>query len=150
MMSRGASRYEESAGDANSPRSSDTADASGGSGLDRNDLSRDVPKIRSRDVGHRAERIQDLARSRNEGGGAPRTEGADDVPGVRGDEPQTIDRKPKRLRDGAVRLGGGFEPTYRVHRERAFEERGQAGVCQLLLDGCRRGVRQGDEPESRV
>ncbi len=56
---------------------------SGGSGLDGHDLIRDAPKIRSADVGLRAERIRDVARSRDEGGGAPRTEGADDIPRAR-------------------------------------------------------------------
>src|SRR6266446_5008332 len=53
---------------------------------------------------------------------------------------------PSESADRAVRLSGWLEATHSVHRERAFEEVVQAGVCQLLLDGCWRGVRQRDEP----
>ena len=69
---------------------------------------------------------------------------------MRSHESKSIDRKSKRVCDRLVRLGGWLEATHGVHRERAFEEGGQAGVCQLLLDRCRRGVRQRDEPQSCV
>jgi hypothetical protein len=52
----------------------------------RDDLFRDAPKVRSRDVRLRTERIEDLPRSGNEGCGASRTERAHDIPRMRGHE----------------------------------------------------------------
>ena len=59
---------------------------SGLTGFSPDDLLRDAPKIRSRDVRLRTERIEDLSRSRDEGCGTSGTERADDIPRMRGHE----------------------------------------------------------------
>jgi hypothetical protein len=90
-------------------------------------------------------RVEDLPRPGDKGCGASRTKRANDIPRMRRHQSKTIDRKSKRVGGRLVRLGGWLEATHGIDRERAFEEGVQAGICQLLLDGGWRGVRQRDE-----
>jgi hypothetical protein len=115
-----------------------------------NDLRGNAPKIRPSDVRLRTERIEDLPRSGDEGCGASRTKRANDIPRMRRHQSKTIDRKAKRVGGRLVRLGGWLEATHGIDRERAFEEGVQAGICQLLLHGGWRGVRQRDEPQPGI
>jgi hypothetical protein len=107
-------------------------------GFGINDLFRDNSEIRSCDVGLRTERIEDLSRSGDEGCGASRAKRTHDVPGMRRHESKAINRKAKRVCDRLVCLGRRLEATYGVDRKRAFEERCETGVRELLLDSGRR------------
>jgi hypothetical protein len=81
----------------------------------------DLSEVGTDDVGCRAERIEHLSRSCDEGGGTPGAKCANDIPGMRGHEAQLTRGDLECLGNGAVHLGRRLEAANRVHRERSFE-----------------------------
>src|ERR687887_2188238 len=83
--------------------------------IDGDDLTGDCAKVRANDIGSWRERVQHLARARDERRGASRLHRSDNVPRMRRDQAKLIGLNAQFLRDKAVRFRRWLEPSNAVN-----------------------------------
>src|SRR5436190_21876857 len=99
----------------------------------RDDLVRDLAQVFAPHVGLLEQRVPQRARPRDERGGRAGPHRACDVPRMRSDEADAIQRDIELARRGGIGLRSGLEPLRVVGAQRLVEQITDAGVRELRL-----------------